>query len=133
MRVVERPQPKVRLGPVDSSCSIVVCDLNERDAPIVYVSEAFTKLTGYHASEVVGKNCRFLQFPRGEVSKSSRRHIDKDAVSTIRRAVKKRDEIQTEVVNFRKDGTRFVNILTIIPVSCDGRKYAVGFQVERDG
>ena len=35
----------------------------QSDNPIVYCSEGFCKLTGYKRSEVLGRNCRFLQGP----------------------------------------------------------------------
>ncbi|KAL2161983.1 hypothetical protein VTH06DRAFT_7768 [Thermothelomyces fergusii] len=58
-----RPNPSIRLGPVDSSCAILVSDLTLPDQPVVYASQAFTALTGYSAREVLGRNCRFLQAP----------------------------------------------------------------------
>jgi len=33
------------------------------DTPIVYVNEAFCRITGYAREEVIGRNCRFLQGP----------------------------------------------------------------------
>ena len=38
-----------------------VADLTAPDEPLIYINEAFEKLTGYQASEIVGRNCRFLQ------------------------------------------------------------------------
>lgn len=39
----------------------VLAGCRERDNPIVYASEGFYTMTGYSQSEVIGKNCRFLQ------------------------------------------------------------------------
>ena len=50
--------------------SVVVTDPRRADNPIVYASDAFLKLTGYSAAEVLGRNCRFLQGPETE-----RRHL----------------------------------------------------------
>jgi PAS domain-containing protein len=36
-------------------------DIRKYDHPIVYASPTFQRLTGYDASEIMGKNCRFLQ------------------------------------------------------------------------
>lgn len=132
---MSRPNPKVHLGPIDCSVALLLCDLAQPDTPIVYVSEPFTQLTGYTKTEVLGKNCRFLQAPGGKVSKSSSRaHADERVVRKMRKAVEGRDEIQTEVLNFKKDGTPFINLLAMIPVAWDGPeyRYCVGFQAERD-
>jgi len=135
LRVVGRPNPKVELGAIDCSVALLLCDLQQPDTPIVYASEHFSILTGYTNREILGKNCRFLQAPGGNVNKkSSRKHVDKETVKAMRKAVEMNDEIQTEVLNFRKDGTPFVNLLTMIPVRWDSQdfRYSVGFQVERE-
>ncbi|KDN60233.1 putative vivid PAS protein VVD [Colletotrichum sublineola] len=135
LRVVGRPNPKVELGAIDCSVALLLCDLQQPDTPIVYASEHFSILTGYKNSEILGKNCRFLQAPGGKVSKkSTRKHVDMDTVKNMRKAVETNDEVQLEVLNFKKDGTPFVNLLTMIPVRWDSQdfRYTVGFQVERE-
>ena len=42
---------------------ITIADPNLPDTPIVYVNEAFCRITGYAREEVIGRNCRFLQGP----------------------------------------------------------------------
>ncbi|TEB31164.1 hypothetical protein FA13DRAFT_1629706, partial [Coprinellus micaceus] len=37
------------------------------DHPFVYCSPSFTKLTGYNEQETLGRNCRFLQNPVGQM------------------------------------------------------------------
>ncbi|TEA18925.1 White collar 1 protein [Colletotrichum sidae] len=135
LRVAGRPNPKVTLGSIDCSVALLLCDLEQPDTPIVYASEHFSILTGYSNKEIMGKNCRFLQAPGGKVRKeSARKHVDKHSVRTMKKAVVENDEVQLEVVNFKKDGTPFVNILTMIPVRWDSPhfRYSVGFQVERE-
>ncbi|KAF9876209.1 vivid PAS protein VVD [Colletotrichum karsti] len=135
LRVAGRPNPKVSLGAIDCSVALILCDLEQPDTPIVYASEHFSILTGYSNKEIMGKNCRFLQAPGGKVrQKSARKNVDKDTIKQMKRAVETNDEFQTEVLNFKKDGTPFVNILTMIPVHWDspGFRYSVGFQVERE-
>lgn len=63
--MVSRPNPKINIGMVDLSCAFTLCDTSKPDSPIVYCSEAFEALTGYKSDEILGKNCRFLQSPRG--------------------------------------------------------------------
>lgn len=42
---------------------MVITDPRQPDNPIVFVNEAFTRLTGYIRDETLGKNCRSLQGP----------------------------------------------------------------------
>jgi PAS domain S-box-containing protein len=113
--------------------ALLVCDLQQPDIPIVYASEPFIELTGYAPSEIVGRNCRFLQAPGGAVqARSVRQHVDRDTVRRMRKAVEGNTEVQLRVNNFKRDGRMFVNLLTIIPVTWDTEqfRYSVGFQCE---
>ncbi|MGG5812009.1 ATP-binding protein [Falsiroseomonas sp. CW058] len=85
---------------------VVVSDPNLPDCPIVFANAAFHRITGYAPEEVVGRNCRFLQG----------RDTDPKAVRAIRDAVARREPVDVELVNYRKDGRRFVNELHISPV-----------------
>ncbi|KAI1211342.1 putative vivid protein [Annulohypoxylon truncatum] len=134
VRVMSRPNPVIELGPIDASCALIMCDLQQLDCPVVYVSEPFTELTGYSQSETIGQNCRFLQAPGGKVRKrSARKYVDKDLIKTMRRAVESNHEIAVEVTNFKKNGQRFVNLLTMIPVCWESPtpRYSVGFLAEK--
>ncbi|KAH8165147.1 hypothetical protein CIB48_g3086 [Xylaria polymorpha] len=133
-RVATRPSPVVELGPVDASCAIVVCDIEQPDCPVVYANEACSQLTGYPLEEMLGKNCRFMQAPGGKVRQSStRRHVEKSVVKKMRRAVESNSEISVEVTNFKKNGQKFTNLLTMIPVCWDTAtpKYYIGFIAEK--
>ncbi|QYO65045.1 GAF domain-containing protein [Leptolyngbya sp. 7M] len=44
-----------------SSNGIILTDVQQPDNPVVYVNPAFEAMTGYSASEMLGKNCRLLQ------------------------------------------------------------------------
>jgi len=135
IHIYSRPNPQIYLGPVDPSCPLVVCDLNQPDQPIVYASPEFLAMTGYSADEVRGRNCRFLQSPDGTVSpRSTRRFVDRDSIRQMRKAVEKNDELRIDVVNFKKCGTRFINQLSIVPVSFGDNnqyRYSVGLMCER--
>ena len=92
------------------------------DHPIVYVNEPFLEMTGYPADEVLGRNCRFLQ---GE-------DTDEAAIDELRRAIADERPATVELVNYRKDGTPFLNQLHISPVrDGDGRLvHFVGVQID---
>ncbi len=40
---------------------VIITDARQADFPVVYVNPAFERLSGYPASEIIGRNCRFLQ------------------------------------------------------------------------
>lgn len=135
LQVIARPNPKVELGPVDCSVALVLCDLQLPDCPIVYASESFCELTGYSQPEILGRNCRFLQAPRGKNPATyTVAAADKVSRQRMHHAVATQDEVQLEVTNYKRNGQPFTNILTIIPVAPTptGYRYAVGFQVESE-
>ena len=156
-RVHNRSYPKIRLGPVDFTCSFVITDSRRFDTPIgafpfsafalpsshpptVYASPSFLKLTGYDEHEVIGRNCRFLQAPGGAVQKGEdRTHTARDTVDHMRTSLLADKECQVSVLNYRKDGSAFINMVTIIPLrggvhnhpeEADSIVYHVGFQVD---
>lgn len=133
-RIASRPHPSIHLGPVDMSCSFVVVDARRYDYPIVYASPSFCKLTGYSEDEVLGRNCRFLQSPDGRVQRGEPRlHTAPEAVHALKAGCVAHKECQTSMINYRKGGQAFVNLITIIPVrddDTDDVSYFVGFQVD---
>jgi PAS domain S-box-containing protein len=85
---------------------ILITDFNKPDNPIIYVNPAFTKITGYTPEEVKGRNCRILQGPA----------TDPATVIKIREAIQNRSEVKVTILNYRKDGRRFWNDLSITPI-----------------
>ena len=85
---------------------IVIADPQQPDCPLVYVNEAFLRMTGYTEAEVLGRNCRFLQ---GE-------ETDPGAVRRLREAVRHERPCQVSVLNYRRDGATFWNEVTVSPV-----------------
>ncbi|OUL36916.1 hybrid sensor histidine kinase/response regulator [Nostoc sp. T09] len=108
---------------IDSaSDGIIITDPNQEDNPIIYSNPAFTRITGYSSEEILGCNCRFLQ---GE-------DTDWNVVAQIREAIAQRREIQTTLLNYRKDNQPFWNELKIAPVSSSigDLLYFVGIQTD---
>ena len=131
-QVATRKNPTIEIGAVDTSCIFVVCDLTQNDCPVVYVSDNFQDLTGYSRYEIVGQNCRLLQSPDGKVSAGTRRYfVANDAVYRLKTAVSEGREIQQSLINYRKGGKPFLNLVTMIPIpwnNTDGSfRYCVGF------
>ena len=133
MRVATRPNAEINVGSVDLSCAFVVCDAEKEDSPIVYCSENFERLTGYNRHMILGRNCRFLQSPDGKVEAGKKRkYVDDDSVYYLKNMITARREAQMSLINYRKGGQPFMNLLTIIPITWDSDqiKYIVGFQVD---
>lgn len=118
---------------MDLSCAFVLCDITQDDQPIVYMSEAFGRLTGYSEEEIIGRNCRFLQSPDGNVQPGmERKFVDSDAVYQLKTTIEHRDELQVSVINYRKGGQPFMNLVTMIPIrwASEDYRFYVGFQVD---
>ncbi|KAF2096540.1 hypothetical protein NA57DRAFT_24211, partial [Rhizodiscina lignyota] len=133
MRVATRPNPEINIGSVDLSCAFVVTDAEKDDNPIVYCSENFERLTGYTKHMILGRNCRFLQSPDGNVEAGvKRKYVDDDSVLYLKNTISARREAQISLINYRRGGQPFMNLLTMIPVTMDGPnvKFFVGFQVD---
>jgi PAS domain S-box-containing protein len=86
--------------------SITVADTTQPDLPIIYANQKFYEITGYEASEVLGRNCRFLQGPAS----------DKQVVARFREAIAARKQTELQVINYRKDGSTFFNRLLLVPI-----------------
>ncbi|KAJ7792495.1 hypothetical protein B0H14DRAFT_2930809 [Mycena olivaceomarginata] len=119
-RVQNRANPSISLGPVDFTTSFVVVDVRRHDHPIVYCSPSFCALTGYSERAILGRNCRFLQAPPSPSAPlakgDARRHTSLPAVRTLAKAVGGHKEAQVSVVNYRADGSAFVNLVSLVPL-----------------
>ena len=100
--------------------SVVVSNFPLPDNPMIFVSDEFETQTGYSAEEAIGRNCRFLQGPG----------TDPDAVQAIRHALRAQTTFTIDILNYRKDGTPFMNRLRIRPLYGDdgALMYFVGAQ-----
>lgn len=89
-----------------SAAPMVLSDPRLPDTPMVAVNQAFAGLTGYAVEEIVGRNCRFLQ-GSGTDPVSPRR---------IRACLDAGQGCIEWIVNYRRDGSAFYNLLFISPV-----------------
>lgn len=85
---------------------MLITDPRQPDNPIVFVNDAFARLTGYSREETLGRNCRFLQGPGTNL----------DDIAKVRKAIADREPIEIDLLNYRKDGTLFWNRLLVSPV-----------------
>ncbi|KIV90344.1 hypothetical protein PV10_07656 [Exophiala mesophila] len=84
----------------------VLTSPNRADNPIVYPSDGFIKVTGYSRNDIIPRNCRFLQC----------RSTDPAAVERLRRAIQGREEVVELLLNQKKSGEPFWNLLYMTPL-----------------
>nr|WP_170834939.1 PAS domain S-box protein [Terriglobus roseus] len=103
----------------------LITDAEPVDLPgprILYVNQAFEKMTGYTASEVLGQTPRILQGPK----------TDRAALDRIRTALNSWKPIREEMTNYRKDGSEFTVDLSIVPIADDKGWYTHWMAIQRD-
>lgn len=102
-------QLRIQSAALTSAANAIL--LTNTEGAILWVNPAFTKLTGYAASEVIGKNPRILN--SGKQSPEYYKSLW-DTISSGK-------VWQGEVINKRKDGSLYTENMTIAPVrSKDG-------------
>ncbi|KAJ5971223.1 PAS-associated C-terminal [Penicillium vulpinum] len=100
-------------------------DPSRPDNPIIFASGEFHRTTQYGMDYVLGRNCRFLQGPK----------TNPNSVRRIREALKAGRPHSELFLNYRRDGSPFMNLLQMAPL-CDSRgniRYFIGAQVDVSG
>jgi len=121
-RVLPRVSEELRAALSAFQQTFVVSDATRPDHPILYASAGFFNMTGYSSNEVIGRNCRFLQGSG----------TDPAEIAKIRQALSAGSNYCGRLLNYKKDGTPFWNLLTVAPIKDeDGRVLKfIGMQVE---
>ncbi|MDZ7957394.1 MAG: PAS domain S-box protein [Aulosira sp. DedQUE10] len=110
---------------VNTNDAILITEAQTIDEPgprIIYVNEAFTRITGYQPDEVLGKTPRILQGDK----------TDRAELQKIRLALSRWEAVTVEVINYRKDGTEFWNEFSIVPVADRQGWYTHWIAVQRE-
>ena len=89
---------------------------------ILYVNEAFLKITGYTKEEVIGKTPRILQ---GE--KTDRKELDK-----LRKALESWQPCEIELINYKKNGEEFWVNLSITPLANENGWFTHWVSIQKD-
>ncbi|WP_103666994.1 PAS domain S-box protein [Pseudanabaena sp. BC1403] len=110
---------------VNTNDAVIVTEAESIDAPgprILYVNEAFTRITGYKPEEVLGKTPRILQGAK----------TDQAQLKKVRNALCRWESITVEVINYCKDGSEFWNEFSLVPVANAKGWYTHWIAVQRD-
>ena len=114
--------------------SIMLVDMEMDGLPLLHTNPAATSLTGYAREEMMGRNCRFLR--RDDTCRFiGGKEITAPEQRALRRSIAEAKTVTVRVLNFRKDGSQFWNILSMHPVHHAGTAaycYNIGVQALYD-
>jgi len=89
---------------------------------IQFVNKAFSEVTGYAPDEAVGATASILHGPETDLS----------LIAEVRDRLRNGDAVEAETINYRKDGTPFVNHWNVAPIRDDEGEITHLVSVQRD-
>lgn len=111
---------------INANDAVVITEVAQAGAnaanKIIYVNEAFTKMTGYESEEIIGKSPRILQGPDS----------DDDELSRLNIALAEFKPYETTIVNYKKNGQAFWINFSVSPVANEMGWYTHWIAIERD-
>jgi PAS domain S-box-containing protein len=125
--------PEIELTPAEIALAASICDLAEPTlitradlaAPgptIIAVSAGLARMTGYPASELVGRSPRLFQGPLTE----------REILSRLRMACERGDRFIGQSVNYRRDGSAYMVNWTVDPMRDPEGRVTHFFSLQRD-
>jgi len=115
----------------DCSFCVTVADPSKPDCPLIAVSDAFARITGYRKEHILGRNCRFL---------NTDCCIDPQDLMRLRLAEQSGTRTTVLLPNRKKNGMLFTNLLDVcgfkVAKDLDTNKdiwYLVGVQADVTG
>lgn len=107
----------------DDAMMITEAGSAQGDQPkIIFINSAFERLTGYSATEVLGRTFHFLVGAK----------TDEAALARVREAQRAWKPVREELLHYRKDRSEFAVDASIVPVADDDGHYTHWFSIMRD-
>lgn len=107
---------------VQDAVVITTAELELPGPQIVYVNPAFTRMTGYEASEVIGLTPRILQGPA----------TDRALLDRLKQVLGRGEVFTGQTVNYRKDRTPFTIQWQVAPVRDEQDRVVNYVSIQRD-
>ena len=89
---------------------------------IIYVNDAFVKMSGYEADDVIGKTPAILQGANS----------NKEDLEQLNHALQNWESHETTIINYKKNGEEFWINFKVSPVANESGRYTHWIAVERD-
>ncbi|MBK0378499.1 PAS domain S-box protein [Mucilaginibacter segetis] len=95
---------------------------NPADAPVVFVNQSFTQMTGYSQAEIIGKGPAILRGPK----------TDPAEINRLNEMVNNWQSGEVTLLNYKKDGEEFWVNIAINPVAGPGGIFTHWIGIQRD-
>jgi len=130
VRTMERMDEMMTSNPDDLACprkykrvAFLMTSSNDPEFPTVAATKSFEKMHGYSTKESCGKNLRFLQGPK----------TSDFSVKKLTEGLNSKSEARSVMVNYRKDGSMYMNEMRLLPMQIKkGKTQFLGFVAELD-
>lgn len=105
--------------------SVVILEADPSDMPgrkILFVNDAFTKLTGYSKEDALGNTLQFLNGPK----------TDPLVRKQLQESMENYEKSEVEFINYRKNGEEFWVNISMVPVADNEGQYTHWVAIGRD-
>ncbi|MFM2358128.1 MAG: hypothetical protein RLY16_120 [Bacteroidota bacterium] len=101
---------------------VVITNADAIQPQIVYVNDAFTRITGYTREEAIGRSPKLLQGPKS----------DRNQLAALKKAMNEWRSFTVEHINYKKSGEEFWINFTIVPIANEKGWFTHWVAIERD-
>lgn len=103
---------------------VIITDttIEEPGPKIVFVNDAFERITGYSRDEAIGRSPHFLHGPKTQ----------KDQLDRIRQALFSQQAVRAQLINYHKNNTEIALDLSIVPFGVENARISHFVSVQRD-
>ncbi|MCW5971208.1 MAG: response regulator [Blastocatellales bacterium] len=108
---------------IDDAIIVTEAESREGRGPrIIFVNEAFVRMTGYQPAEVIGKTPQLLAGP----------DTDPVELDRLRSAIAEKQPARAELLNYRRDGSEFWVEINISPVADESGRHTHWVSIQRE-